>query len=56
MPYVKDDDGRLNNFAREPKMYQADPMTASQKRTYLIFGIGTAVLVGGLIAVAAIVS
>lgn len=56
MPYVKDDDGRLNNFAREPKMYQADPMTAGQKRNYLLIGIGTAVLAGALIAVAAIVS
>ncbi len=56
MPYVKDDDGRLNNFAREPRMYQAEPISPGQKRTYLILaGVGT-VLVVGLVAVAAVVS
>ena len=56
MRYVKDDDGRLNNFAIEPKVYQAEPPTQSQKRNYLILGIGGLLLVGGLIFVAASVS
>jgi hypothetical protein len=56
MPYVKDDDGRLNNFAREPKMYEAEPMDAGQKRTYLIVGSVGGFLVIGLIALASIVS
>jgi hypothetical protein len=56
MPYVKDDDGRLNNFAREPEMYAAEPMDAGQKqKTIIIAAIGGLVVVG-LIAVAAVVS
>ncbi len=56
MPYVKDDDGRLNNFAREPQMYQAEPMDPQQKRNYLILASGVGALVVGLIVVAALVS
>jgi hypothetical protein len=56
MPYVKDDDGRLNNFAQEPEVYAAEPMTAEQKqKTMIIVAIG-AIVVLGLIAVAAAVS
>ncbi len=56
MPYVKDDDGRLNNFAREPKMYEAEPMDEGQKRTYLMIGSVGGVLVVGLIALASVIS
>ena len=56
MPYVKDDDGRLNNFAREPQIYAAEPMTAEQKRSRtLLFAIGGALVVG-LMVVAAVIS
>jgi hypothetical protein len=56
MSYIKDESGYLNNFAREPKMYTAEPMDDSQKRNrYILFG-GVAVLVVGLIAVAASIS
>jgi len=48
----KDDDGRLNNFAREPKVYQAQPLTEKEKRNYIILTVITVLLVGGLIAVA----
>ena len=48
----KDDDGRLNNFAREPKVYQAQPLTEQEKRNYIILTVITVLLVGGLIAVA----
>ena len=56
MPYTNEEGGRLNNFAREPKIYQAEPPNASQKRTYIILGIGAALLVGSLIFVAFSVS
>lgn len=56
MPYTTEEGGRLNNFAREPKVYQAEAMTSGQKRNTLIMGIGTAVLVGGLVVVAFLVS
>jgi hypothetical protein len=55
MRYV-DDDGRLNNFAIEPKMYQADPATGVQKRNLAIIGVVGAVLVVGLVVVAASIS
>lgn len=56
MRYVKEEGGLLNNFAVEPKMYEAEPPTASQKRNYIILAIGGAVLIGGLMAVAVAVS
>jgi hypothetical protein len=48
----KDDDGRLNNFAKEPNVYQAQPLTEKEKRNYIILAVLTVLLVGGLIAVA----
>ena len=55
MPYT-DDDGRLNNFAIEPKMYSAEPASTDQKRNYLILaGVGL-LLVVGLIILASQVS
>ncbi|MEB3188972.1 MAG: ssl1498 family light-harvesting-like protein [Snowella sp.] len=48
----KDDDGRLNNFAREPKIYQAQPLSQQEQRNYLILAVITLLLVGGLIMVA----
>ncbi|EGK85848.1 ssl1498 family light-harvesting-like protein [Microcoleus vaginatus PCC 9802] len=53
MPYIKDDDGRLNNFAKEPKMYGAEPPNQNQQRNYLIMGIAAVMLVAGLVFVAA---
>ncbi|MBD2510495.1 MAG: ssl1498 family light-harvesting-like protein [Nostoc sp.] len=56
MPYTNEEGGLLNNFAREPKIYQAEPPTQGQKRTYLILGIAATALVVGLILVAFFVS
>jgi hypothetical protein len=56
MPYTTEDGGRLNNFANEPKMYQADPPTATEKRNYVILGVVALALVGGLFAIAVNVS
>lgn len=56
MPYTTEEGGRLNNFAREPKVYQAEPLTAEQKRNNTILVVVGTVLVGGLIAVAFVVS
>jgi hypothetical protein len=52
MPYTNEEGGRLNNFAVEPKVYQADPPTKSQQRNYLIGGVAATLLVVGLFAVA----
>ncbi|WP_017300462.1 photosystem II assembly protein Psb34 [Nodosilinea nodulosa] len=56
MPYTTEDGGRLNNFASEPKMYEAEPPTASQKRTYFILGGLALALIAGLMVVAVSVS
>ena len=50
--YTNEEGGRLNNFAAEPKVYQADPPTKSQQRNYLFWGVAAITLVGGLLAVA----
>jgi hypothetical protein len=42
----KDDDGRLNNFAREPKIYQAQPLSQKEQRNYLILAVITLLLAG----------
>ncbi|MEH2294947.1 photosystem II assembly protein Psb34 [Nostoc sp.] len=56
MPYTNEEGGLLNNFAREPKIYQAEPPTEGQKRTYLFLGIAATAMVAGLILVAFFVS
>ncbi len=56
MPYTSDEGGRLNNFANEPKMYQADPSTPAQKRNVVVLGVGVLALIGGLVFVAFSVS
>jgi hypothetical protein len=56
MPYINEENGLLNNFAREPKVYQAEALTSGQKRNLMFLSIGTFVMVGGLIAVAFAVS
>ncbi len=56
MPYTNEEGGRLNNFASEPKVYQAEPPTGKEKLNYIILGVAAALLVGGLIFVAFSVS
>jgi hypothetical protein len=56
MPYTTEEGGRLNNFAREPKVYQAEPPNQKQQINYFILGGIGLVLVGGLIFVAFSVS
>lgn len=52
MPYVEEEGGRLNNFAVEPKVYQAAPATQKEKVNYIILSVVGLALVGGLIFVA----
>ncbi len=56
MPYTTEEGGRLNNYASEPKMYEAEPPTASEKRNYIILGSLGAALVVGLIALTTVIS
>jgi hypothetical protein len=56
MPYTNEEGGRLNNFASEPKVYQAQPPTNKQKLTYAFWGVAASLLVAGVIFVAFSVS
>jgi hypothetical protein len=56
MPYVKEEGGRLNNYAEEPRVYTAEPPTKAQQRNYIILGTISLLLVGFLILVAFFVS
>ncbi len=56
MPYTTEEGGRLNNFANEPKVYQAEPPTKTQQRNYVILGILGLLLVSGVVAVTFYVS
>lgn len=52
MPYTTEDGGRLNNFAKEPKIYQASAPTKGEQRNYIIVSVLGLLLVAGLIVVA----
>ncbi|MDJ0691267.1 MAG: ssl1498 family light-harvesting-like protein [Xenococcaceae cyanobacterium MO_188.B32] len=56
MPYTKEDGGRLNNFAVEPKMYTAEPPSQAEKRNYVILSMLGALVIGGTIAIAVFAS
>jgi len=52
MPYIEEEGGILNNFAREPQMYTAEEPDSTEKRNYVVFGVLAFLLLGGLISVA----
>ncbi len=56
MPYTVEEGGRLNNYAKEPRMYVAQEPTGNEKRNYIILSIVGISLIGSLIAVAVVVS
>lgn len=56
MPYTTEDGGRLNNFANEPKMYEAAPPDKNQQRNYIILGALGFLLLAGVITVAVLAS
>lgn len=56
MPYTTEEGGRLNNYASEPKMYEAEPPTAEEKRNYIILGAVGSALVVGLVALTTVIS
>ena len=52
MPYTTEEGGRLNNFAVEPKVYDAIPPNKAQQRNYIILGTVALLLIAGVLAVA----
>jgi hypothetical protein len=49
---VNADNGSMDNYAVEPKIYAAEPPTQAQKRNYILLGIGAVVLVAATMVVA----
>jgi hypothetical protein len=56
MPYTTEEGGRLNNFAVEPKVYEATPPSKAEQRNYIIMGVAAVILLGGLLTVAVLAS
>jgi len=56
MPYIEEEGGILNNFAREPQMYTAEEPDTEEKRNYVIFGALAVLLLGGIMTVAVFAS
>lgn len=56
MPYTEEEGGRLNNFAQEPKVYQAEAPDQKQQKLYLILGALGTFLIVSLVFVAFSVS
>ncbi len=56
MPYVNEEGGRLNNYAKEPQVYKAEPPSSTDKRNYLILGVFAVSLIVGVVSIAFVVS
>jgi hypothetical protein len=56
MSYIKEEGGLLNNFAKEPRMYVTEASSDAQPKSYLLIVGATIVLIGGMVAVAALAS
>ena len=56
MTTVSDENGIINNFAKEPAMYYAEAPNSKEQRSYLIWGAIALVVVVGSILTAVTVS
>ena len=56
MTTISDENGIINNFAKEPAMYYAEAPSSQEKRSYLVWGAIALVVVVGSIFTAAFVS
>ena len=51
-----DDEGLINNFAVEPKVYLSEYPSPRQQRRYLYWGIAATLLVASLVAISTFIS
>ncbi|MEL6910463.1 MAG: ssl1498 family light-harvesting-like protein [Cyanobacteria bacterium J06629_2] len=56
MTTISDENGIINNFAKEPAMYYAEEPSSQDQRSYLIWGALAFVVVVGSVFTAAAVS
>lgn len=56
MTSISDENGIINNFAKEPAMYYAEAPSAQEKRGYMIWGAIALLVVIASVSTAAIIS
>jgi hypothetical protein len=56
MTTISDENGIINNFAKEPAMYYAEAPSATDKRSYVIWGAIALFVVIVSVSTAAVVS
>lgn len=56
MTTISDENGIINNFAKEPAMYYAEAPSSQEKRGYVIWGAIALLVVIASISAAAVVS
>ena len=56
MTTISDENGIMNNFAKEPQMYYAEAPTSQEKRGYVLWGAIALVVVTASVLTAVVVS
>ena len=56
MTTTSDENGIINNFAKEPAMYYAEAPSTGEKRSYLLWGAIASILVTASVFTAVVVS
>lgn len=56
MTTISDENGIINNFAKEPTMYYAEVPSSQAKRSYLLWGVVATLVVVGSVFTAVVVS
>ncbi len=56
MTTISDENGIINNFAKEPQMYYADEPSSQEQRSYMLWGAVASVVIAGSVFTAVFVS
>ena len=56
MTSISDENGIINNFAKEPKMYYAEAPSSKQQRGYMLWGVLASIMIAGSVFTAISVS
>ena len=56
MTTISDENGIINNFAKEPQMYCADEPSSQEKRNYVLWGAIASIVIAGSVFTAVVVS
>ena len=56
MTTITDENGIMNNFAKEPQVYYAEAPSAKEQRNYILWGAIASIVVGASVLTAVVVS